>query len=64
MQHLPVLKEAYRKNADMLFTRACDHRTRENAFKLKMVSFRLDIKKKFFIYESDEVLKALQICAF
>lgn len=57
MQHLPVLNEAYRKDAERLFTRACNHRTRESGSKLKTGRFRLDIKK-FFTYESNGVLEA------
>lgn len=48
LQHLPVLNEAYRKDTEGRFTKACNHRTRENGFKLKIGRFRLDIKKKFF----------------
>jgi len=40
--------EAYRKAREGLFTRAWSDRTTGNSFKLKEVSFRLDIRKKFF----------------
>ncbi|KAK4828253.1 hypothetical protein QYF61_024860, partial [Mycteria americana] len=45
---LIVLKGAYKKDEDKLFSRACCDRTRGNGFKLKGGRFRLDTKKKFF----------------
>ncbi|PKU49249.1 hypothetical protein llap_434 [Limosa lapponica baueri] len=42
------LKEAYRKDGDKLFIRACCDRTRINGFKLKESKFSLDIRKTFF----------------
>ncbi|PKU32121.1 hypothetical protein llap_17576 [Limosa lapponica baueri] len=44
----PYLKEAYSKDKDKLFSRACCDRTRGNDFKLKEGRFRQDIRKKFF----------------
>jgi len=41
------LKGAYRKDGEEVFIRQCGDRTRENGFKLKESSFRLDIRKKF-----------------
>jgi len=45
---LPVPEGAYRKAREGLFTRTCRGRIRGNAFKLKGVTFRLDIRNKFF----------------
>ncbi|KFQ63782.1 hypothetical protein N334_12916, partial [Pelecanus crispus] len=45
---LQYLKEAYRKDGENLFNKACCDRTRNNGFKLKKNRFRLDIRKKFF----------------
>jgi len=42
------LKEAYKKDEDKLFSRACCHRTRGNGFKVKEGRFRVYIRKKFF----------------
>jgi len=42
------LKEAYRKDGENIFTRACCDRTRNNAFKVREGRFTLDIRKKFF----------------
>jgi len=42
------LKGAYKKVGEGLFTMVCSDRTRDNGFKLKKGSFRLDIRKKFF----------------
>ena len=42
------LKGAYKKDGDILFSRACSNRTRGNGFKVKEGRFGLDIRKKFF----------------
>lgn len=42
------VKDAYKKDGEKLFTRACSDRTGGNAFKLKEGGFRLGIQKKFF----------------
>ena len=42
-----VLKGAYKKAGEGLFTRAGSYRTRGDGFKLRESRFRLDIRKKF-----------------
>ena len=42
------LKESYRKEGDRLLSRLCYDRERGNCFKLKVVGYRLDIRKKPF----------------
>jgi len=43
------LKGAYKKDGDILFSRACSDRTRGSDFKLKEGRFRVDIRKKCFM---------------
>ena len=43
------LKGTYRKDGEGLFIRECSDRTRGNGFKLKGGSFRLDLRKTFFM---------------
>jgi len=43
------LKGAYRKDGENIFSRACCDRTRNNGFKLRKGTFKLDLSKKFFI---------------
>jgi len=45
---LSVLKGAYRKDGENIFSRACCNRTRRNGFKVREGRFRLDIRKKYF----------------
>ncbi|KAK4816809.1 hypothetical protein QYF61_023496 [Mycteria americana] len=42
------IKGTYKRDGERPFTRACSDMTRDNGFKLKEGSFRLDIRKKFF----------------
>ncbi|KAJ7420071.1 hypothetical protein WISP_50149 [Willisornis vidua] len=42
------LKGGYKRAGEGLFTRTWSDRTRDNSFKLRESSFRLDIRKKFF----------------
>jgi len=46
---LQYLKGTYKKDWDIVFSRACSDRTRSNGFKLKEGSFRLDIMKNIFM---------------
>jgi len=45
---LLYLKGAYKRDGEILFTRAWSDRTSSNGFKLKESRFRLDIRNKFF----------------
>jgi len=51
------LKEAYKKDRDKLFSRACSDRTKGKGFKLRECRFREDIRKKFFYNKGDETLE-------
>jgi len=42
------MKGAYKKAREVLFTRACNDRTRGNGFKLREGRFQLDVRKKLF----------------
>jgi len=42
------LKGAYRQEGENLFSEACCNKTRNNGFKLREGSFRLDRRKTFF----------------
>jgi len=45
---LQYIKEAFNKDRDKLFTKACSDRTRGKGFTLKESQFRLDIRNTFF----------------
>ena len=45
---LQYLEEAYKKDGENLFIKACCDRTRSNGFKLRESRFRRDIRKKLF----------------
>jgi len=42
------VKEAYRKDGENIFSRACCDSSRSNGVKLGEGRFRLDVRKKFF----------------
>jgi len=55
--NLSVLKGAYRKDAENLFSKGCCDRTRSNGFKLREGRFRMVVRKKFFYHEGGETLE-------
>jgi len=47
MAAFQYVKDAYMKDGERLFTKACSDRTRGNSFQLKEGRFRLDIRRNF-----------------
>jgi len=46
---LQFLKGSNKKEEDRLFSRVCRDKTRRNGFKLEQGTFRLDMRKKFYM---------------
>ena len=54
MAAFQYIKGVYKQDGERLFTRSCSDRTRDNSFKLKDDSFRLE---EFFYNEGGETLE-------
>ena len=50
------LKERYKKEGDILFSRVCCNCTRGNSFKLKEKGFKVDMRKKNY-HKGSEALE-------
>lgn len=57
MKVFQYIKMTYKEDREMLLTKACSDRLRENGFKLNENRFKMDIRKKFFYGADDETLK-------
>lgn len=58
---LQYIKQAFKKDGERLFVRACNGRREDNGFKMKEGRYRLDIRKKLFKQKKSFSLRLVRL---